>query len=74
MTIIDPSTGWFKIVEISNKTAENVGRTLNHAWFLRYLHLVQCACDNRNEFLGEGFQEILKSYSIEPKLTIVKNP
>ena len=70
----DPSTSWFEVAEIKNKSAEHAGKTLDHVWFSRYLRPVQCACNNRNEFLGKDFQEILESYGIEPKPITVKNP
>ena len=55
MTMTDPSTGWFEVVEIKNKSTEHAGKTLDHLWFLRYPHPVQCVCDNRNEFLSKDF-------------------
>ena len=62
------------MAEIKNKSAEHKEKTLDYVWFSCYLRPVQCKCDNGNEFLSNDFQEILESYSIEPKPTTVKNP
>ena len=35
--LIDPTTGWFNIVEILNKTSELVGKILKSVWLSRYL-------------------------------------
>ena len=74
MTMIDPSTGWFEVAEIDNKTADHIGKNLDYIWFSRYPRPVQCIFDNENEFLRKDFQEMLQSYGIMPKPTMVKNP
>ena len=35
MTMIDPATGWFEIVETHSKTAEHIGKLLDRTWFSR---------------------------------------
>ena len=74
MTMCDPATGWFEIAEITNKSAETAALTLDRIWFSRYPRPERCIYDNGSEFLGIEFQEMLESYGIQPKPTMVKNP
>ena len=74
MTMVDPATGWFKIVEIPNKKADTAAKLLDQTWFCRYPHPVECIFDNGNEFNGQEFQEMLESYGIKALPTTVKNP
>jgi hypothetical protein len=74
MTIVDPATGWFEIVEVPNKKAVTAAILLDTTWLSRYPRPVQCIFDNGNEFTGFEFQEMLESYGITPKPTTVKNP
>ena len=43
-------------------------------WLCRFPRPKQCGFDDGGEFVGGEFQELLASYGIEPKSTIVKNP
>ncbi len=36
LTMIDPVTGWFEVVEIKSRTAETVAEAFDHAWLSRY--------------------------------------
>ncbi|CAJ1959749.1 unnamed protein product [Cylindrotheca closterium] len=74
MTICDPATGWFEIVEIDDKKSLTTSTMLDRVWFSRYPRPQECIFDNGKEFLGEEFQELLKSYGIKPVPTTVKNP
>ena len=74
MTICDPVTGWFEIVEIPNKSAKTTARKLNQMWLTRYPRPERCIFDNGNEFLGQDFQNQLIAYGIEAVPTTVKNP
>ena len=74
MTMIDPASGWFEVVQVQNKTAEHIGIMLDRTWFSRYPRPVRCIYDNGNEFLGKDFQEMLDSYGVKGIATTVKNP
>lgn len=74
MTLIDPATGWFEVVETKTKTADHIGTLLDRTWFSRYPRPMRCIYDNGNEFLGEKFQEMLDSYEVKGVPTSVKNP
>jgi hypothetical protein len=36
LTLIDPATGWFKISEIKERTAEHVAKVFDNMWLSRY--------------------------------------
>lgn len=74
MTMCDPCTGWFEIMELNPKTAENAAYVLDRQWFCRYPRPHRCIFDNGREFLGREFQELLESYGVQPIPTTVKNP
>jgi len=74
MTMCDPASGWFEIVEIPNKGSETTALLVDRTWFSRYPRPQRCIFDNGNEFLGKEFQDMLKSYGIAPVPTTVKNP
>jgi hypothetical protein len=74
MTICDPATGWFEIIEVPDKSANTAARKLNQAWLTRYPRPERCIFDNGNEFLGKAFQDQLEAYGIKAVPTTVKNP
>jgi hypothetical protein len=37
VTIIDPATGWFEIVEATNKSATSIQDLFHNIWLARYL-------------------------------------
>jgi hypothetical protein len=36
LTIIDPATGWFEIVEATNKSATSIQDLFHNTWLVRY--------------------------------------
>ena len=74
MTMIDPATEWFEIVETHTKTVEHIDKLLDSTWFSCYSRPQFCIFDNGNEFLGEKLKEMIKSYHLKGILTTVKNP
>ena len=73
MTMYDPASGWFKIVEIPNIQSVTCALLLDRTWFSRYPRSKRCIFDNGNEFLGKNFQEMLESYEVGTVPTTVKN-
>ena len=75
MTMADPATGWFEIIELPHgHTGEQVALALDRPWSSRYPRPQICRFDNGREFVSAEFQELLESYGIKPSLTTVKNP
>ena len=50
LTMIDPATGWFEIVEIPNRRADNVSNYLKFAWQTSYPWPTQVVFDRGSEF------------------------
>ena len=74
MTMCDPATGWFEVGEVPDKTSETAAKIFDNIWLCRYPRPKYVIYDNGNEFTGQGFQELLRSYKIRPNPTTVKNP
>ena len=74
MTMFDPATSWFEVVEILNKCAITGANLLEDTWLCRYLCLHQYIFDNGSEFLGAGFANTLDAYGIKRVPTTIKNP
>ena len=89
MTMIDPATGWFEIVEVTSfiiedlqnksfretidKTSARISRLFDQTWLARYLRPKKVVFDNGSEF-KKDFMPLLKDWAIKPKCTTVKNP
>ena len=74
MTMFDPATSWFEVVEIPNKRAITCANLLENTWLCRYPRPQQCIFDNGSEFLGADFANTLDSYGIQRVPTTIKNP
>ena len=88
MTMIDPATGWFDIVQIPTfnldevtagndeyiyKSSDRVNQLFNNTWLCRYPHPRKVVFDNVYEFKRD-FNPLLKDFNNEPVLMSVKNP
>ena len=73
-TMINEGSSWLKIAPIENKYTEEITKLVDDCWFSRYPIHLYCIHDNEGEFIGQGFEELLKSYDVDPKPTTVKNP
>ena len=87
--MLDPVTGWFEIVEVSNyiitdlqtksksesvdKTSTQISRLFDKTWLARYSCPNKVVFDNGSEF-KKDFVHFLKDWSIKPKCTTIKNP
>ena len=74
MTMFDPATSWFEVVEIPNKKAVTCANLVENTWLCRYPRPKQCIFDNGSEFLGAEFANTLDSYGIQRVPTTIKNP
>ena len=89
MTMIDPVTGWFEIVEVPNyivkdiinkksfeaidKSSARISRLFDQTWLARYPRPKKVIFDNGSEF-KKDFVPLLKDWSIKPICTTIKNP
>ena len=74
LTMIDPATSWFEIVEIPDKSSESISLLVDRMWLNRYPRPLQVSFDQGGEFTGDEFQDLLKSYGIKPKPSTSRNP
>ena len=74
LTMVHEALTWIEIVNIENKTSKNIALLVDAEWFCRYPRPLKCIHDNRTEFTGEEFQELLRSYGVKAAPTTVKNP
>ena len=51
--MIDPTTGWFKMAQIPNKTATEIADTTKKTWFIRYTLPQRIVFDRGNKFMAE---------------------
>jgi hypothetical protein len=53
LTMIDPATGWFEIVEATNKSATSIQDMIHNTWLARYPRPQFIVFDNGGEFNRE---------------------
>jgi transposase InsO family protein len=73
--MIDPAinTGWFEIVEATNKSTTSIQDLFHNTWLARYPQPQFIVFENGGEFKRE-FQQMCDNYDIEAKLTTIHNP
>ena len=75
MTMIDPVTGWFEIMEIESKRADYVANYFKDRWLSRYPWPTRVIYNRGSEFLKKEFQELLrKEYDIQSSKAATDNP
>jgi hypothetical protein len=74
LTMIDPATGWFEIVEIPNKRADEVANILQMTWFNRYPWPQKVISDRGKEFLAEVDQFLKQDTLCKHKFITTRNP
>jgi Integrase core domain len=72
LTMIDPATGWFEIVQANSKTATSIQDLLHNTWLLRYPRPQLIVFDNGGKVKRE-FKQMCEKYGIKAKPTIVHN-
>jgi hypothetical protein len=71
MTMIDPTTGWFKIIKVPNKRADYIANLFEQVWLARYPWPAKVIMDHGQEFMGEVI-DLLKNSGIMQKLITMK--
>jgi hypothetical protein len=74
LTMIDPATGWFEIVEIKTKSADVIANKLEQTWLSRYPWPTQVTFDKGSEFKAEVYDLITKNYGITARMATTRNP
>ena len=74
LTMIDPATGWFEIVNIPNKRADEIANLLETTWLTRYPWPTEIRMDRGKEFAAEVSATLKNEYGITRKLITTRNP
>jgi hypothetical protein len=75
ITVIDPATGWFEIVQSETKTADVVANRMEVAWLSRCPWPMRITYNHGSEFIGSEFQRLIKeAHDIEAKPSSKRNP
>ena len=74
LTMIDPATGWFEIVEIPSKRADDIANCLEKTWFARYPWPAHVIHDRGSEFMAEVHDMIKNDYGCTVNLITTRNP
>ena len=74
LTMIDPATGWFEIVEVPSRTADVVANLFEQTWLSRYPWPTEVVMDRGKEFLAEMKEMLRDDYGIVRKPITTRNP
>ena len=74
LTIINPATGWFEMVQIPNKTAAEIADINKKTWFTRYPLPQRIVFDSSTEFMAEFAKICHNDYSLKKKPITTRNP
>jgi hypothetical protein len=70
--MIDPVTGWFEIVEATNKSATSIQDLFHKTWLARYPQPQFIVFDDGGKFKRE-FKQMCDNYGIKAKSTTSHN-
>jgi len=74
LTMIDPATGWFEIVQVPNARADFVADLFEKQWLTRYPWPTEVVLDRGREFMGEIITLLRDDYGIIRKPITTRNP
>eukprot|EP00957_Ditylum_brightwellii_P202803 15331866-Ditylum_brightwellii.AAC.1 len=74
LTAVDWATHWPEIWPVRDQTAKLAVCTFDMEWLCRFPRPEEVVHDNRGEFVGFEFQELLISYGIKAMPMTVHNP
>jgi hypothetical protein len=75
MTMIDPTTGWFEIVQVpyNDQGSARISQLFNNTWIARYPRPAKVVYDHGSEF-KRHFRNLLLDYDVKASPTTAKNP
>ena len=75
VTMIDPATGWFEIVEIPKKSGNIVSNAVETTWLSRHPWPTKIALDRGKEFMAKFIDIIKNDYNdIKLRRITTRNP
>ena len=57
--MIDPATGWFKILQYNSKQEDKISNLVEQSWLCRYSRHTIIMYNSCNEFIGRAFRKDL---------------
>ena len=72
--MIDPTTGWFEMAQISNKTDAEIADITEKTWFTRYPLPQRIVIDRGTKFMAEFSNMCHNDYGLERKPITTRNP
>jgi len=67
MTMVDPATGFFEMVEIGEKTANIIANWLELHWLSPYPWPTEITMDKGKEFAREVIETLTNKHGIKPE-------
>jgi transposase InsO family protein len=74
LTCIDVVTNYCEIIRVNDKSSLHIGTQFENQWLARYLRPIECIYNQGGEFLGQGFQDVLRKHNICSRPIRAKNP
>jgi hypothetical protein len=74
LTMIDPATGWFEIVQVYSKKADNIANVFEREWLMRYPWPEEVVMDRGSEFMAEVISLLRNEYGLKRKPITARNP
>ena len=74
LTMIDPATGWFEIVNIPTKRADVIANLVEQTWLNRYPWPQIITLDRGSEFMAEFSQMVTEDYGVKKRPITKRNP
>ena len=74
LTMINPATGWFEIVETPNRRADEVANSLEMTWLTRYPWPTEVVMDRGGEFQAEVSAMLKNNCGITKKVVTPRDP
>ena len=72
--MINPATGWFEIIQIPDKRADNISNLLEQTWLCRYPWPQKVICDRDREFMAEVKTMLQNDYGCNVTQITTQNP
>ena len=72
--MIDPATGWFEMVQITNKTAAEIADITKKTWFTLYPLPQQIVFDRGTEFMADFSKMCQNDNGLKRKPIMTRNP
>ena len=76
VTMIDPETGWFEIIQYNDKQSDTRANLVEQTWLCIYPKPTIITYNRGNEFLGRAFKNdpIENEYVIKSECATIENP